>query len=87
MIVYTIYTRNMGRHMRNITFSADEHLIEAARAQARARNTTLNEEFRRWLENYTQREERMRRYEETTKALRGKLVVGRRLTREERNER
>ena len=29
----------------------------------------------------------MRRYEETTKALRGKLVVGTRLTREERNER
>lgn len=73
--------------MRNITFSADEHLIEAARAQARARNTTLNEEFRRWLEDYAQREERIRRYEETVRELQGKLRIGRKLSREERNER
>ena len=37
--------------MRNITLSADEKLIEAAREKARARYTTLNEEFRRWLED------------------------------------
>lgn len=74
--------------MRNITFSADEHLIEAARAQARARNTTLNEEFRRWLEEYAQREDRMRRYEETMAELRGKFSTGgRKITRDEMNER
>jgi len=35
--------------MKNITLSADEALIEAARAQAKAENTTLNEQFRLWL--------------------------------------
>ena len=38
--------------MKNITLSAEEKLIEAARRQARNRHTTLNAEFRRWLEHY-----------------------------------
>jgi hypothetical protein len=33
--------------MKNITFSADEMLIEAARERARSQKTTLNEQFRR----------------------------------------
>ena len=37
---------------RNITFAADESLIEEARAAARDDNTTLNEQFRIWLESY-----------------------------------
>jgi hypothetical protein len=35
--------------MKNITLSADEKLIEAARARAQAEQTSLNEQFRRWL--------------------------------------
>ncbi len=31
--------------LKNITFSADEELIEAARARAHAEKTTLNEKF------------------------------------------
>ena len=42
--------------MRNITLSADDHLIEVARERARAKKTTLNAEFRRWLEQYTNTE-------------------------------
>jgi hypothetical protein len=38
--------------MKNITLSADEHWIEAARARARAEQMTLNEQFRIWLEDY-----------------------------------
>ena len=38
--------------MKNITFSADGQLIEAAREQAKAERTTLNEKFRLWLEEY-----------------------------------
>ena len=38
--------------MKNITLSAEEDLIESAREQARKRRTTLNAEFRRWLEQY-----------------------------------
>jgi hypothetical protein len=40
---------------RNITFSADEALIDEAREAARADNTTLNEQFRLWLEQYARR--------------------------------
>ena len=39
--------------MKNITLSADERLIEAARERARSEHTTLNEQFRRWLADYT----------------------------------
>jgi hypothetical protein len=38
--------------MKNITFSADDALIEAARRRAEAANTTLNELFRAWLEGF-----------------------------------
>ncbi len=40
--------------LKNITFSAEENLIKKAREKALAENTTLNEEFRRWLEGYIQ---------------------------------
>ena len=43
--------------MKNITLSADESLIEAARDRARREHTTLNEQFRRWLLDYTRREQ------------------------------
>ena len=39
--------------MKNITLSADDSLIEQARALARLRGTTLNEAFRGWLASYT----------------------------------
>lgn len=38
--------------VRNITFSADEELIEKARAKAAERNQSLNDEFRSWLARY-----------------------------------
>ena len=40
--------------LKNITFSADEELIRKARQRAAAEQTTLNDEFRRWLEKYTE---------------------------------
>lgn len=74
--------------MKNITLSADERLIEAARERARSERTTLNEEFRRWLAEYSRGE---RRAEEAS-ALLGELRAyvrtgGRKFTREEMNER
>jgi hypothetical protein len=38
--------------LKNITLSAEEGLIHAARERARAERTTLNEQFRRWLKEY-----------------------------------
>ena len=40
--------------MKNITLSADEDLIERARAIAREQRRTLNEAFREWLAQFAQ---------------------------------
>lgn len=73
--------------MKNITLSAEEHLIEAARARAREDRTTLNEQFRRWLIEYARQRDRMERYDAVIRDLRGKLKVGRKLSRDEMHER
>ncbi|MBL8288646.1 MAG: hypothetical protein JNL85_11745 [Rubrivivax sp.] len=73
--------------MKNITLSADEALIEAARARARAERTTLNEQFRRWLAAYAHTSARLERYDTVMQQVRGKMKVGRRLSREAMNER
>ena len=44
--------------MRDITLSADDWLIQAAHAWARAENTTLNDAFRHWLASYARRDRR-----------------------------
>lgn len=79
-LVYTMLVKN-------VTLSADERLIEAARERARSERTTLNEEFRRWLAEYAQQPHQAQRYDEMMSRLRGKLVVGRTLDRDLMNER
>lgn len=73
--------------MKNITLSADENLIEAARRRAVSEHTTLNEQFRLWLENYVRREQQAAEAMRVMRELRGRLRVGRKLTRDEMNER
>jgi hypothetical protein len=73
--------------VKNITLSADERLIEAARQRARAEHTTLNEAFRRWLAEYAQAQQRLQRCDEVMAQLRGKFELGRRLSRDEMNAR
>lgn len=73
--------------MQNVTLSADNGLIAAARERARAENSTLNEQFRRWLASYTQRDERLTRYDALMADLRGSVTVGRKLSRDEMNQR
>jgi hypothetical protein len=73
--------------VRNITFTADEALIDEAREVAREEETTLNEQFRLWLESYARKR----------RAARGMAVMdrigsyadsgGRTFSRDERNER
>ncbi len=75
-----------------ITLSADGTLLAKANAKARAEKTTLDEKFRRWLEEYageeeTSREDLLARHLETMEKLKGKVVIGRKLTRDELNER
>lgn len=72
---------------KNITFSAEGALIEEAREAARADNTTLNEQFRLWLEQYARRR-RAERAMETVDRLRSYVSSGgRKFTRDEMNER
>ena len=73
--------------MRNITLSADEKLIEAARRRAAMQHTTLNAQFRLWLADYVGRDRQAERAMRTVRELGGKLRVGRKLTRAEKNER
>ncbi|MBA2781391.1 MAG: hypothetical protein M3514_16840 [Actinomycetota bacterium] len=74
--------------MKNITLSADESLIEAARERARAEHTTLNEQFRLWLANYARREQQAEEAMAVVRELRGKVRTGgRTFTRDEMNER
>lgn len=74
--------------VKNITFSADEADIEAARKRAQAERTTLNEVFRRWLQDYACRERQV----EDVMAFLERVAQyassgGRQFTRDEMNER
>ena len=74
--------------MKNITLSADEGMIEAARERAREENTTLNEQFRLWLAGYARREQQAERAMAVVRELRGRVRTGgRTFTRDEMNER
>lgn len=78
--------------LKNITFSADETLIREARRQAALQNTTLNQLFREWLEQYVvqqdseARQQAIARYDALMRRL-GHVNAGRKFTREELNER
>ncbi|MDE2992225.1 MAG: hypothetical protein OXU21_14380 [Chloroflexota bacterium] len=74
--------------MKNITLSADETLIAAARRRAAAERTTLNAQFRLWLEDYAGRRQQADDAVATIQVLRGDIATGgRRFTRDEMNER
>jgi hypothetical protein len=72
--------------MKNITLSADEHLIEQARLLAKSQHKTLNAMFREWLEQVTAQTGGVQEFEALMK--RSKHVqAGRRFTRDEMNAR
>ena len=74
--------------MKNITLSADSTLIEKARHRAAVEHTTLNAQFRIWLETYVQREQQSDRAIETIRELQTSIFTGgRKYSREEMNER
>lgn len=74
--------------MKNITLSADESLIEAARRRATEEQTTLNAQFQLWLVNYVGGEQQADRAEASIHALRSVISTGgRKFTRDEMNRR
>ena len=72
--------------LKNITFSADEAMIRAARRRAADENTTLNDLFRQWLEQYVVEIAAGERYEALMNQL-SHVNTGRKFSREELNER
>jgi hypothetical protein len=73
-------------HVKNITLSADEHLIERARLVAQSRRTTLNQAFRDWLEQYAAQEGQGAAIDALMQRLRH-VKSGGPFTRDEMNER
>ena len=77
--------------MKNITLSADDELIEAAREKAKRNKTTLNSEFRLWLKRYTasskSADRKTQEYRRLMTALSDVSSGGKHFTREEMNER
>jgi hypothetical protein len=72
--------------MRNIIFSAEGGLIERARTLAQANGTTLNAEFRRWLQQYTAAETGVENFEILMRDMRHVNACGR-ISRDELNQR
>ena len=77
--MYTVFVRN-------VTLSADEHLIEQARSLAKAQHKTLNALFREWLHQLTTQHGETQSYEALMQRL-GHVRAGRRFSRDEMNER
>ncbi|HEY1264814.1 MAG TPA: hypothetical protein VGF06_14900 [Terriglobales bacterium] len=72
--------------MKNVTLSAEEHLIEEARQVARSQHTTLNAAFREWLQQYTRKDGRVQEYRALMKRLQH-VRSGGPFTRDQMNER
>jgi predicted transcriptional regulator len=72
--------------MKNITFSADEELIEQARIIARSQRKTLNTVFREWLGSFTAQSGSGQEVDALMRRLRH-VSAGRHFSRDEMNER
>ena len=77
--VYTIFVKN-------VTLSAEAHLIEQARSLAQSQHKTLNVLFREWLLQLTTQHGETQSYEALMQRL-GHVRAGRHFTRDEMNER
>ncbi len=70
---------------KNITLSAEEDIIQSARERAANENTTLNAEFRRWLEKYALRSQNAQEYLSLMSRF-AYVDAGRNFSRDELNE-
>ncbi|KAA1269421.1 hypothetical protein [Leptospira interrogans] len=72
--------------MKNITFRADDQLLEKARLRAASERKSLTDVFNEFLKNYSNSVKDVSDYENLLQKL-AYVKVGRKLTREEMNER
>jgi hypothetical protein len=59
--------------MKTITLSADEALIEAAKTRAQREHSTLEEQFRLWLEEYSCKERQLATARELLEEMRSQI--------------
>jgi len=71
---------------KNITLSADERLIQLARARALREKKTLNKVFREWLTHYAISFSSAKNYRKMMREL-NYVKVGKHFSRDEMNER
>jgi hypothetical protein len=72
--------------MKNITLSADDHLIRSAREKASKQKTTLNALFRKWLAHYMEKDKPKLAYDKLMEQF-SHVRSGKKFSREELNER
>ena len=72
--------------VKNVTFSASERLIEAARLKASQESRTLNEAFRSWLESYVSEPLAGAQFDDLHRSMKS-VRSGRLFDRDELNER
>jgi hypothetical protein len=72
--------------LKNVTLSADEHLIAQAREEAERHGTTLNAEFRLWLAQFAEQERAAHGYQSLMEEL-SYASPGRDFTRDDVNAR
>lgn len=82
----TIIVRTIKCVKRNVTLSAEERMITAARQRAAAEGTSLNRLFRRWIESYAQPSGSKKSYAALMERL-SHVNPGRSFDRDEMNER
>jgi hypothetical protein len=71
---------------KNVTLSADEELIRKAREKAQKEHTTLNAEFRKWLQRFVSADKRAINFVALMESL-SYANSGRSFSRDEMNER
>lgn len=71
---------------KNITLSAEENLIERARHKAQKEHTTLNTQFRQWLEQYVAQDQTLVDFDAIMRSL-SYAQPGGKFTRDVLNER
>ena len=71
---------------KNITLSADSHLIQSAREKAQRENTTLNAEFRAWLTRYVKTDKKLIDFDNLMASF-SYARPGKKFTRDQMNER
>jgi hypothetical protein len=72
--------------LKNVTLSAEQELIEAARDRAHRERTTLNNAFREWLARFASRNDNGAEYRKLMRSLKH-ISAGKKFSRDDFNER